>query len=93
MHSALVIVEPPTSGGEEDRSERRNFTTGLIKLAQQDQAIEILGGGCALITLGQSADALANVLSLARDSQYVYRVLFFEKEPDWVRSTAAAGAQ
>ena len=90
MHSALLIVEPPTPGHQEDRMARRNFKNGLIALAHSHRAIEILGAGCALISLDRGADALADVLSLARNGRHVYRVLFFEKEPAWVRSVPAA---
>jgi hypothetical protein len=87
MHSVLLIIEKPSNPSpaetqsweriQERISEQSNLYEGMKKI--NESSLEI--------PLKNSMPAFVNVLHIVQVEPFPYRVLFFEKKPQWARYT------
>ncbi len=89
MHSALIVVEKPEQLIQIDERQRwLGFEAQFRGIVHRYKGIDRLSENACLIPLKTALPALAEVLDAATSQKIPYRILFFEKDPDWVRSTA-----
>jgi len=87
VHSALVFVEKPKAFSDRQSELNWNATVNALNtVALKHPSIDVLGESCLLVPMTESADAFSDALRGASSGAFAYRVLFFKKEPQWVRS-------
>lgn len=85
MHSALLVIDKPDfeePGKPEALMEVLRIVSAIEK---NDKGIEILGAGVVLVALSTSFSMLCTLVAAIQTKQLSYRVLFLEKEPQWMR--------
>jgi hypothetical protein len=90
MHSILAILEAPAD--RNNREAVRSWSEAAQELrtaAEKDKAVEDFGGNIWLIRAEGGVPFLSQVLSMTQEQKQRCRLLFFETEPQWVRSYEA----
>ena len=87
MHSALLVVEKPDFA----MPGKTEAWMGLIKSAASEsdkcKDIQMLSETVLLIQLQSGFSALAVLVAKCREADIVCRVLFLEREPEWITSS------
>lgn len=83
MHSVLFVTSPP-SEVPEGPSSWQSFTARLEKYIDVDRGHERLAENVWLLNLRQSTGPLGQLISAAEDAGIKYRLLPFERAPEWL---------
>jgi hypothetical protein len=84
MHTAILIVEQPD---REQATPYNNWEMAigkLVTISERHQQIQIPTVGCAIVELTEGPQPLQAALDAAQHCRY--RILFFEKAPQWVQT-------
>ncbi|HVM62091.1 MAG TPA: hypothetical protein VMV72_14610 [Verrucomicrobiae bacterium] len=90
MHSILFIVEAKPDLSERQAADWVFQLDRIDKLAGLPDKAMRLHPGAYLLRGSDGLPALANLIRQAQDSHFSYRVLFFDKDPQWLCSPKTA---
>jgi hypothetical protein len=87
-HSVLIVTEKPDEQEGERYKQWLAFLNGIAGTIKKAKRIEILAENVFLIALDYGMSTSTELLFRAQENHLKYKVLFFEEEPQWIRSTA-----
>lgn len=85
-HSVLIVVEKPEEHDREKFEYWQKFLTESQRILKRATGIQRLAENVILISLERGLSMSTEVLHKAGDCHLKYQVLFFEQEPQWIRS-------
>jgi hypothetical protein len=86
LHSVLIVTEKPDAQEGERYKQWLAFSNGIANTIKKARKIEILAENVFLIALDYGMSTSTEILFRAQENRLKYKVLFFEKEPQWIRS-------
>ena len=85
MHSVLIIVDKPADAETEANQAWLAFQKKLSEISKQDVGPQRLDENSVLINVHNELPAFGSLLTVLNDKKLSHRVLFFEKEPEWIQ--------
>lgn len=85
-HSILIVFDVPSEAGPA-QSEWLTLSQTIEAVAKKNTQIQMLAANILLIPLQNGLQQASDLISLAGRRQVRYRVLYFEQEPQWIRSS------
>ena len=85
MHSALLIIDKPNTNVPELGQAWQKILQKIAEQLNLYANMRKTGENSLEIELSNSMPALVNLLHIAQVEHVAYRVLFFEKEPEWIQ--------
>ncbi len=85
MHSALLIIEKPNTNVPERGQAWQRILQKIEEQLNLYTNMRRIGENSLEIELNNSMPALVNLQHIAQVEHVSYQVLFFEKEPGWIR--------
>ena len=86
MHSALLIIEKPTTLKPQEEGAWRGLLQECKSFAQREGHADLLGEGVFLLDLAGGLGTLSSLVMRIDSERFPHRVLFFDHAPAWVMS-------
>lgn len=88
MHSVLLIVEKPNTPEAVEYkawTKAKEELPAIVNKAADPKKVLMLGEGTFLISLPENFSGFVDLVTFVQFEKLPYRVLFFEKDPQWIQ--------